>query len=191
MIRSPRLALPAAALVLALAGCSGGAVDIPESSQPTIATQEPGASVAPVAPQQTDEPVVPSPTIETLDCEAVLPVETIESVLELPSGFATPGEQPVGCAWTMAGNPSALLLQTATGATLAEVSTRQAATPGALASDLGEAAFFRPADAALDPASTLTVLSGDRLLSLRSSVGDQAALETLAEDVIAALDAEE
>ncbi|PTL73066.1 hypothetical protein C1I63_09535 [Rathayibacter caricis DSM 15933] len=188
MIRSPRLALPAAALVLALAGCSGGAVDIPESSQPTIATQEPGASVA---PQQTAEPVVPSPTIETLDCEAVLPVETIESVLELPSGFATPGEQPAGCAWTMAGNPSALLLQTATEATLAEVSTRQAATPGALASDLGEAAFFRPADAALDPASTLTVLSGDRLLSLRSSVGDQAALETLAEDVIAALDAEE
>jgi len=189
MTRSTRLPLSAVALVLALAGCSSATVDIPESARPTIATRAPSAATA--APEQPAVPAAPSLVIETLECDTVLPVETIESVLELPSGFAVPGDQPVGCAWTMAGNPSALLLQTATGATAAEVSTRQAATAGALPSDVGEAAFFQPADAALDPASTLTVLSGVRLLSLRSSVGDQAALETLAEDVIASLDSAE
>ena len=186
MIRSTPAALAGAAvLVLALAGCSGTTVDVPEGAQPTIATQTPAATAAPATTGTA--PAAPTLTAETLDCAQVLPVETVESVLDLPEGFATPSEQLGACAWSMAGNPTALLLQSATGATLAEATARQTSAVAAVGSDLGEAAFFQPGDPALDPSSTLTVLAGDRLVSLRSSVGGQDALEMLAEDVLAAL----
>ena len=99
MIRStPASLVGAAVLALALAGCSGTTVDIPEQAQPTIATQTPAAGTTP-ATTDPAAPAAPTLTAETLDCALVLPVETIESVLDLPEGFATPSEQLGACAW--------------------------------------------------------------------------------------------
>ncbi|SMH31129.1 hypothetical protein SAMN06295885_0543 [Rathayibacter oskolensis] len=196
MIRSLRVATPVvAALVLALAGCSSSTIDIPEGAVVSAAPTRVPVESAPVesAPAQstpeasaTVETEEPAPVTETLDCATVLPVETIEAALELPAGFVTPSSTGAGCSWSMAGNTSALVLQTATGATSDSLAQQEAA--GATEpSDLGDQAFFRAGDPAVDPAATLVVLAADRLLSLRSYVGDQEPLESLAADVFSAL----
>ncbi|WKK72017.1 hypothetical protein Q0F99_02670 [Rathayibacter oskolensis] len=193
MIRILRTAVPIAVLAAALAGCSSSTIDIPEGAQvapaPTAAPTETAAiEPTPEAPVEA-APVETTPATagRVLDCAAVLPAETIESALSLPTGFVTVSEQSDGCAWAMAGNPSALTVQAVTGAT-EETLAQQEATGEAASSTLGDSAFYRAGDAAVDPAATLVVLVGDEMVTLRSYVGDQAALEELASDALTALD---
>lgn len=178
------LVLPAALL---LASCSSSStIDVPDEA-PQAAVESAAPSTAPTAePTATAPSPSAASSIEVLDCAAVLPVETIEAVLELPEGFVTPSEQGSGCTWAMAGNPAALVLQSATGAGTAEFTAQESAAP-VQPSGLGDAAFFRAGDPAADPAATVVVLAGDRLLSLRSYVGAQGPLEELATDVLTAL----
>ncbi|QHF23524.1 hypothetical protein GTU73_05510 [Rathayibacter sp. VKM Ac-2804] len=175
------LVLPAALL---LGGCSSSTIDVPDEAPPTAVP-----STAPSA-GPTAEPTAPAPSaaasVEELDCAAVLPVETIEAVLELPEGFVTSSDQGSGCTWAMAGNPAALVLQTATGAGTSAFAAQESAGP-VEPSGLGDVAFFRAGDPAADPAAAVVVLMGDRLLSLRSYVGGQAALEELATDALTTL----
>lgn len=195
MIRPSRSAAPLAALALAvvLAGCSSSTIDIPADAQvtppPAVTATPDGAQPDPVDPLD-DRPVDPIESAavgEELDCATVLPVGTIETVLELPAGFVSAGETTDGvCVWAMAGNPSALSLSSATGVTVGDVTQQQQAS-ASLPSDLGDAAFFLPADAEIDSAVSLLVLAGDRLLSVRSFVGDQEALETIASDALTVL----
>ncbi|TCL84893.1 MULTISPECIES: hypothetical protein [unclassified Rathayibacter] len=177
------LVLPAGLL---LAGCSSSAIDVPDRA-PAAAVDSTAPTAVPTAVPTTPaaEPTAGA-TVEVLDCAAVLPVTAIEAALELPEGFVTASDQGSGCAWAMAGNPAALVLQTATGATTADVAAQQSEAP-VEPSGLGDAAFFRAGDPAVDPAATVVVLAGDRLLSLRSYVGGQAPLEELATEVLAAL----
>ncbi|NQX04401.1 hypothetical protein HQQ82_06260 [Rathayibacter sp. VKM Ac-2856] len=190
--RSRRAAGLAAALVLPavllLAGCSSAALDVPDEAPP-VAT--PVETVAPSTDPTAGEgaPTPGAADVESLDCAAVLPITSIEAVLELPAGFVTTSEQGSGCAWAMAGNPAALVLQTATG-DVAGAFEAQESVGSAVPSDLGDDAFFRAGDPAVDPAATLVVLAGDRLLSIRSAVGGQAALESLATEVLTALEQE-
>ena len=191
MIRRSRRAAPLAALVLpalVLAGCaSSSALDVPDEApspvvQSTAAVDPPTAEAAPSAAAPTA-----GASTEVLDCPTVLPITTIEAVLELPEDFATASDQGSGCAWAMAGNPAALVLQSATGAASGDFAVQESAGP-VEAIDLGDSAFYRPGDPAVDPAATVVVLTGDRLISLRSYVGGQAALEQLATDVLTALE---
>lgn len=187
MNRRTRVAAGAALLML-LAGCSASAVDVPEEAEVTIAPAPTAArsadAVAPGPPPAADQ-TVPVPTLDAdeLDCAAVLPVETIEAVLEVPSGFITPVDA-AGCAWSMAGNPSAVAVQAASGAGR-EVFDSQRAAGATEESELGDEAFFRPGDASVGSAATLVVLAGDRLVSVSSFVGGREALETLADAVLA------
>ncbi|KQQ05206.1 MULTISPECIES: hypothetical protein [unclassified Rathayibacter] len=195
MIRILRTAVPIVVLAAALAGCSSSTIDIPEGAQVTpapVATPAVTAAVEP-APEATvpieTVPVetTPATASRALECTAVLPVETIETALGLPAGFVTASEQTDGCAWAMAGNPSALTLQALTGATEDTVA-QQEASGSAASSTLGDRAFYRGADAAADPAATLVVLVGDEMITVRSYVGDQASLEELASDALTALE---
>lgn len=188
MMRITRAAAPTALLatVLALAGCSSSAIDVPEGAQVTIApavtpTEAPSETAPEPAPVESAAPVD-----DALDCATVLPVATIETVLELPTGFVTESDQGTGCAWAMAGNPAALVLLSATGATSDTFAAQQA--QGVVEeSELGDQAFYRPGDPAVDPAATLVVLLADRQVTVRSYVGDQESLEVLASDAMTAL----
>lgn len=188
MTRITRAAAPTALLatVLALAGCSSSAIDVPEGAQVTIApavtpTEAPSEAAPEPAPVESAAPVD-----DALDCATVLPVATIETVLELPTGFVTESDQGAGCAWAMAGNPAALVLLSATGATTDTFAAQQA--QGAVEeSELGDQAFYRAGDPAVDPAATLVVLLADRQVTVRSYVGDQESLEVLASDAMTAL----
>lgn len=191
MTRTIRAASAMLMAALALTGCSSSAIDVPEGAEVTIAPA-PSAETTPgdaePAPAEAAplEPMPTGPVQDALDCATVLPVETIESVLDLPAGFVASSEQEGGCAWTMAGNPQALSVESESGATADDLAALQSG--GAeVAGDLGDQSFFRPADPAVDPAATVVVLEGERLLTVRSYVGDQESLETLADSVLTAL----
>ncbi|MWV57350.1 hypothetical protein [Rathayibacter sp. VKM Ac-2754] len=189
MIRLLRTAVPIAVLAVALAACSSPAIDIPEGAQVTVAPATTAPAVETGAVEPTPEQAATTPTappLQALDCAAILPVETIEEALGLPSGFVTASGETDGCSWAMAGNPSALALQAATGATEDTVD-EQEATGATESSELGDRAFFRAGDPAGDAASTLVVLVGDQLVTVRSFVGDQEAIETLATDALGVL----
>lgn len=198
MTRTTRALRPivVVAAAVVLAGCSSSTIDVPEGAQVTIAPAvtasaapsdsgeapaDSGEAPAEGIPEESAEPVE-----DELDCAALLPVETVEAGLELPAGFVTASDSGVGCAWSMAGNPSALTLQSVSGAT-AETFSAQQEQGVVESSELGDQAFFRAADPAFDPAASVVVLLADRLVTLRSYVGDREQLEALAVDALAAL----
>lgn len=205
MTRTTRALRPIVVVAAAVvfAGCSSSTIDVPEGAQVTIAPAV-TASAAPSdsgeAPTDSGEAPADSgeapaegipeesaePVEDELDCAALLPVETVEAGLELPAGFVTASDSGVGCAWSMAGNPSALTLQSVSGAT-AETFSAQQEQGVVESSELGDQAFFRAADPAFDPAASVVVLLADRLVTLRSYVGDREQLEALAVDALAAL----
>lgn len=190
MIRTIRAGVPILALAAALAGCSSSTIDIPQGAEVTLpptATATPAATSMPdSAPVQSASSEPAATTDEVLDCATVLPIATISTAFALPAGFVTATEQTSGCAWSMAGNSSALTLWSATGA-VAESFASQQSSGTAQPSTVGDQAFYRPGDSTIGPAATLVVLNGSRLMTLRSYVGDQAALESLAKDVITAI----
>ncbi|KZX21021.1 hypothetical protein [Rathayibacter tanaceti] len=200
MIRIVRAGVGAAVLALVLTGCASGTIEVPPDAQVSIPTPSVGdrstagttgdadATGTEPAPAEPPAPAGAATTTTgaTLDCASLLPLDTITSVLALPAGFATASEASDGCAWTIAGNTSALTVQSSTGGDATSFAALRDAGP-AQPSEVGDNAFFRAGDPAVDPAATLVVLDGSRLVTLRSFVGDQPALESLATSVLSAI----
>ncbi|WP_181026439.1 hypothetical protein [Rathayibacter tritici] len=180
--------LAVAAVVLLLAGCSSTTIDVPRDAQvdiPTPTAVEQTSTTDPAA-EPAVTPTAPVLVDEALDCAAVLPLDTITAALELPPGFVTDSALTGSCAWTIAGNSTALTLSSSSGATAASlVEQEQAGATEPV--DLGDQALYRAGDASTDPAATVVVLEGTRLVTLRSFVGDQASLVGLAESALAAI----
>lgn len=173
------------AVVLLLAGCSSSTIDVPRDAQvdiptPTAAEQTPTTDPA-AEPVVT--PTAPVLVDETLDCAAILPLDTITAAFELPPDLVTESALDGTCAWTIAGNATALTLSSSSGATAASlVEQEQAGATEPV--NLGDQALFRAGNPSADPAATVVVLQGTRLVTLRSFVGDQASLVGLMESAL-------
>ncbi|MBF4461626.1 MULTISPECIES: hypothetical protein [unclassified Rathayibacter] len=183
-------------IALALAGCSSSTIDIPAGAEPTMPafdTPTGSASPSPTAAPGTTATVAPgaeatagAPAKEQLDCATLLSLPTLSSALDVPGDFISASEPGDGCAWSMAGNPAAVTVQSTTGASAQSLDALKA-SGSVTVTGLGEQAFYTAPDPTIDPAATLAILDGDRLVVLRSFVGGQAALETLATDVLRGL----
>ncbi|NQX11964.1 hypothetical protein HQQ80_10040 [Microbacteriaceae bacterium VKM Ac-2855] len=188
--------------VLALAGCGqAGSIDIPagagESSVPAPTDAETPESAAPetTAAEATTPTAEPEPTVAgpaTIDCAATLPVQEIESDLDLPEDFVTltDGSGAGTCSYTIAGNGSAIQIAwRSTTETSAALSTEWTDN-GATAIDFGEAAALQlPTDAtavAGQPAA-LQVLASGIQVSVFTYVGGRGELESYAQAIYAAL----
>ncbi|MBF4461624.1 MULTISPECIES: hypothetical protein [unclassified Rathayibacter] len=171
--RSASVAVAAVALSTLLAGCSGGAlIEVPESASPTIAS----------AARSAGEGTARSAT-DTLDCAAALPASRIEKDLALPEGaVGQPEPSTDGCAYAIAGNPSAIVLTMEPGR-LADTFKRAGRAQGATPAPLGTAAYWRRGDAR-EP-SELAVLAGGIEVHLVSSVGEQTTLVSWAVAMLA------
>ncbi|QHC67494.1 hypothetical protein GSU68_13570 [Rathayibacter sp. VKM Ac-2759] len=157
------------ATVLLLSGCASGAViDVPDSAG-SAATAVPTASAAPEPPAAT------STAAAALDCTTALPAGTVEDRLGLPRGTATPAVVDGDCAYSIAGNPSAVAVSL-TPARLVDTFTGEGDSRGAASVPLGSAAYWVQGSAATSTPSELAVLAGGQELHIVSFVGDQGAL---------------
>jgi hypothetical protein len=198
--------LLAVAAVLALAGCSGGAIDIPagEAAAPAstvaptpVATPTDAAAPADAAGepapsgQAEGEPVA---TVQSIDCASALPVATVAEDLEIPDAYVTLTESTGegSCAYTIAGNSGALQFGWAsTDQTVDELAVtwaQQYPSAETVVFADGGVAFSPEAgtETAGQPLALLSV-SGDVQLSAYSYLGDQEQLRDFARDIYAAL----
>lgn len=172
------VALLAAAILLS--GCSGDdVIDVPSSAE----------AVAPATPPS--DPASPAPARPALDCERVLPASAVESGIGLPAGtvspgvFAAPTPEEQDCSYSIAGNPSAVVVALRP-ARLAETFQGAGEAVGAAPAPLGVDAYWVEGDPATARPSELAVLAGGYELHLVSHVGDQGLLTDWA---VSALDA--
>ncbi|NQX29585.1 hypothetical protein HQQ81_19750 [Microbacteriaceae bacterium VKM Ac-2854] len=198
--------LLAVAAVFTLAGCSGGAIDIPEGEAASAAsTVVPTPAASPTDEQAASEPAAsdqtgvpasgaPTSTAPAVDCATALPVATIADELDIPVAYVTITETggAGSCAYTIAGNSGALQF----GWTSTDQSVDELAVTWAQQYPTAETVVFADGGVAFTPAAgtdsagqplALLSVSGDIQLSAYSYLGDQDQLRTFARDLYEAL----
>ncbi|KQQ05208.1 MULTISPECIES: hypothetical protein [unclassified Rathayibacter] len=179
-----RLRLPVlvSAVVLLLSGCASAAViDVPDSagSAPASSTS---AAAPPATPAASATPTAVAPA--ALDCDAALPAGTVEDRVGLPRGTATPAVVDGDCTYSIAGNPSAVVVSL-TPARLTDTFTGEGDSRGAVSVPLGTAGYWVQGSAATP--SEFAVVAGGQELHIVSFVGDQGALIDWAVSVLASV----
>ncbi|SMH31127.1 hypothetical protein SAMN06295885_0541 [Rathayibacter oskolensis] len=183
-----RLRLPVlltACVVLALTGCSSDSViDVPESSGTPSGSTDAGTPPPAISTPVETASAAAGPAI---DCATALPSSVVEESVGLPAGTVSAAAGGGDCTYSIAGNPSALVLRIDS-APLAETFTGGGEAKGATPAPLGAAAYWLAGDPRTSTPSELAVLAGGYELHIVSFVGDQGLLVDWAVSAFAAVD---
>lgn len=185
---------------LALTGCSAGnSIDIPDA----VPTTEPQVTTPPeetVAPEP-----IETPTAVPVDCAGALPGSAIEERFDLPSGWVTvtdlTGTGLTTCAYTIAGNGSALTFDTVLSSATADEQLAGWTEPSFAEENYGggtltETSFADAAvtgsidDGSVDGVSLVISTAGGYAITATGVVGSEGDLEAFSRDIYASLGVE-
>jgi len=177
-VRAHQPVLLVVAVAALLAGCSSAAVvDVPESAGTAASSAVAVPEPAPSATTATAAPTAPD-----LDCSSALPASVVDAGVGLPAGTTVLLPSADSCSYSIAGNPSAVVVDVGP-ARLAETFAGAGEAVGAVPAPLGEAAYRLEGSPATP--SELAVLAGGYELHVTSFVGDQ---DLLADWAVAVFD---
>ena len=180
-MRAHQPVLLVVAVAALLAGCSSAAVvDVPESAGTAAASAVAVPEPAPSATTATT--ATAAPTSPDLDCSSALPASVVDAGVGLPAGTTVLLPEADSCSYSIAGNPSAVVVDVGP-ARLAETFAGAGEAVGAVPAPLGEAAYRLEGSPAAP--SELAVLAGGYELHVTSFVGDQ---DLLADWAVAVFD---